>query len=119
MTNMTSTINLTKFLITPELQGFGVANLSKWKEQQEIRNLLFFPTPPTEDMIRQRVGRLGEIALNEATRTGSKQVLISCPPWMARALCSELTYHDLTPVVSFTKKTHEDGIKVIDLVAVA
>lgn len=114
-----SVINLTKFRITPELQTFGVCDLSLWKEFQEIRNLLFFPTPPTAELVAQRVERLGAIALAESKRTGCTRVLISCPPWVAHALCRELLYHGLEPVVSFTKKTQETGLTVVDLVTAA
>lgn len=112
-------INLTKFKATAELERFGVHDLSSWKEFQEIRNLLFFPTPPTRDIVAQRVERLGEIALKEAKKSGSDSVLVSCPPWMMQALCSELVYLNLKPVVSFTKKTTEDGLSIISLVAAA
>jgi hypothetical protein len=114
-----SVINLTKFRITPELQGFGVTDLTLWKEFQEIRNLLFFPTPPTAELVAKRVERLGEIAMAESKRTGCKKALISCPPWVAHALCRELLYHGLEPVVSFTKKTQESGLMVVDLVPAA
>lgn len=112
-------INLTKFKATAELERFGVQDLSSWKEFQEIRNLLFFPNPPTQDVVTQRVERLGAIALKEANKTGSSSVLVSCPPWMMKALCSELIYLNLKPVVSFTKRTTEDGLSVISLVAAA
>lgn len=112
-------INLTKFKATSELERFGVQDLSSWKEFQEIRNLLFFPNPPTQDVVAQRVERLTAIALKEAKKTGSTQILVSCPPWMMQALCSELVYHNLRPVVSFTKKTNEEGLAVISLVAAA
>jgi len=114
-----SIINLTKFRITPELQALGVADLSDWKAFQEVRNLLFFPTPPTAELIAARVERLGEIALAESKRTTKTQVLISCPPWVAHALCKELLYHGLQPVVSFTKKTNEGCLQVVDLVKAA
>lgn len=112
-------INLTKFKATSELERFGVHDLSSWKEFQEIRNLLFFPNPPTQEIVAQRVERLTAIALKEAKKTGSSQILVSCPPWMMQALCSELVYHNLRPVVSFTKKTNEEGLSVISLVAAA
>jgi len=114
-----SIINLTKFRITPELQGFGVTDLSSWKNFQEIRNLLFFPEPPTEELVTQRVERLAEIAVAEAKRLNTSKVLISCPPWVAHALCQELLYHGLQPVVSFTRKHNESGIQVVDLVKAA
>lgn len=112
-------VNLTKFKATAELERFGVHDLSSWKEFQEIRNLLFFPTPPTMEVVSQRVERLGEIAVKEAKKCGSDSVLVACPPWMMHALCSELVYHNLKPIVSFTKRTTEDGPSVIDLVAAA
>ncbi len=114
-----SIINLTKFRITPELQSFGVSDLSVWKEFQEIRDLLFFPTPPSAELITKRVERLCQIAMQEAKRTGNKKVLISCPPWVAYALCAELIYFGLEPLVSFTKKTNESGLTVVDLVKAA
>lgn len=112
-------INLTKFKATAELERFGVHDLSSWKEFQEIRNLLYFPQPPTMEVISQRVERLGEIALKEAKKSGSDSVLVSCPPWMMHALCLELKYHNLKPIVSFTKKTNDEGLAVVDLVAAA
>lgn len=112
-------INLTKFKATAELERFGVQDLTSWKEFQEIRNLLYFPTPPTQDIVRQRVERLGEIALKEANKNSADSVLVSCPPWMMQALCRELLYHNLLPVVSFTKRTNDEGLSVIDLVAAA
>jgi len=112
-------INLTKFKATAELERFGVRDLSSWKEFQEIRNLLFFPTPPTQEIVARRVERLGEIAVKEAKKCGSDSVLVSCPPWMLPALCKELIYHNLKPVVSFTKKTTEDGMSIISLVHAA
>ncbi|MGM8936881.1 hypothetical protein ACS8E9_18710 [Pseudomonas neustonica] len=114
-----SAINLTKFRITPELQSFGVEDLSVWKEFQEVRNLLYFPEPPTAELVRQRVERLGEIAIAECKRAGTDKVLVSCPPWVAHALFSELVYHGLKPVVSYTKKTQEHGITVVGLVEAA
>lgn len=114
-----SIINLTKFRITPELQAFGVTDLGSWKDFQEIRNLLFFPEPPTEELVTQRVERLAEIAVAEAKRMKTKTVLISCPPWVAHALCKELIYFGLEPVVAFTKKHNERGIQVVDLVKAA
>ncbi|WP_137887445.1 hypothetical protein [Pseudomonas sp. 2FE] len=112
-------INLTKFKTTGELEGFGVRDLSSWKEFQEIRNLLFFPVLPNKESVAKRVERLSEIALAEAKKTGATTVLVSCPPWMMHSLCAELIYHNLTPVVSFTKKTNEDSMSVIDLVTAA
>lgn len=114
-----SIINLTKFRITPELQSFGVSDLTVWKEFQEIRDLLFFPSPPSPELISKRVERLCHIATLEAKRTGNKKVLISCPPWVAFALCRELVYYGLEPFVSFTKKTNESGLTVVDLVQAA
>lgn len=114
-----SIINLTKFRITPELAEFGVRDLTIWKEFQEVRNLLFFQAPPVQDLVAKRVERLAEIALQEHQRTGSTQVLVSCPPWMAHNLCNELIYHGLQPLVSFTKRTQESGITVVDLVQAA
>lgn len=115
--NKAAVINLTKFKTTPELEGFGVRDLTSWKEFQEIRSLLFFPVLPNKENVAKRVERLGDIALAEAKKTGATTVLVSCPPWMMHALCSEITYHGLVPVVSFTKKTSEDSLSVIDLVA--
>lgn len=114
-----SIINLTKFRITPELQGFGVQDLSNWKEFQEIRNLLFFQGPPVADLTAKRIERLTEIAVAESQRTGCTKVLMGCPPWMAHGLCAELIYHGLEPLVSFTKRTQESGIQVVDLVKAA
>lgn len=114
-----SIINLTKFRITPELQAFGVDDLSDWREFQEIRNLLFFQGPPVADLTAKRVERLVEIALAESSRTGNTKVLIGCPPWMAHGLCAELVYHGLEPLVSFTKRTQESGIQIVDLVKAA
>ncbi|CAB5556297.1 MULTISPECIES: hypothetical protein [Pseudomonadaceae] len=112
-------INLTKFKATAELERFGVRDLTSWKEFQEIRNLLFFPTPPTQEIVGKRVERLTEIALKEAKKSGADSVLVSCPPWMMQALCRELVYHNLRPVVSFTKKTNDEGMSIVDLVAAA
>lgn len=112
-------VNLTKFKATAELERFGVQDLTSWKEFQEIRNLLYFPIPPTQELVTQRAERLGEIALKEANKSGSDSVLVACPPWMMQALCSELLYLNLKPVVSFTKKTNEDGLAIISLVAAA
>ncbi|MFA7523394.1 MAG: hypothetical protein WCY71_10775 [Halothiobacillaceae bacterium] len=114
-----SIINLTKFRITPELQEFGVKDLSDWKEFKEVRNLLFFQGPPVADLVAKRIERLVEIALAESARTGSTKVLMSCPPWMAHGLCNELIYHGLEPLVSFTKRTQENGIEVVDLIKAA
>lgn len=44
---MKQVINLTKFKATADLERFGVKDLRSWKEFQEIRNLLYFPLPPT------------------------------------------------------------------------
>lgn len=115
----TTVINLTKFKATGELERFGVQDLSSWKEFQEIRDLLFFPTPPTQEHVSLRVERLADIAVREAKKTGATEVLVGCPPWMMQALCSELVYHNLKPVVSFTKKTMDEGLAIISLVAAA
>jgi len=112
-------INLTKFKVTPELAGFGVRDLTSWKDFQEIRGLLFYPDPPTQKQIDQRVERLTAIALREAKKTGSTQVLVSCPPWMMSPLCKELLYLNMQPVVSFTKSTNDKGMTVISLVNAA
>lgn len=112
-------INLTKFKTTGELESFGVRDLSSWKEFQEIRNLLFFPVLPNKDSVATRVDRLAEIAVKESKKTGATTVLIGCPPWMMHALCTELVYQNLTPVVSFTKKTTEDSLSILDLVVAA
>lgn len=112
-------INLTKFKATAEMGHFGVQDLSSWKQFQEIRNLLYFPTPPTQEIVLSRVERLGEIALQEAKKHDANEVLIACPPWMMQALCSELLYHGLKPVVSFTKRDLENGPHLVSLVAAA
>ena len=112
-------INLTKFKVTPELASFGVHDLSNWKEFQEIRGLLYYPDPPTREQIDQRVERLADIALREAKKTGSTQVLVSCPPWMLSPLCKELLYHNIQPVVTFTKSNNEKGMTVLSLVNAA
>jgi hypothetical protein len=117
--NTNEVVNLTKFKTTRELEAFGVRDLTSWKEFQEIRSLLFFPVLPTKESVAKRVERLGEIALAEAKKSGATTVLVSCPPWMMHSLCAELVYHGLTPVVSFTKKTSEDSLSVIDLVVAA
>ncbi|WP_329046034.1 hypothetical protein [Pseudomonas aeruginosa] len=115
----TEVINLTKFKVTRELEEFGVRDIASWKEFQEIRNLLFFPVTPDKDVIAQRVERLAEIALKESQKTGRTSVLVSCPPWMTFSLCKELVYHNLKPVVSFTKKNDSEGLSVVSLVAAA
>lgn len=112
-------INLTKFKATAEMERFGVRDLQSWKQFQEIRDLLYFPTPPTQDIVAKRVERLGEIALLEAKKAGAVDVLVACPPWMMQALCAELVYLDLKPVVSFTKKNMEQGHVLVSLVAAA
>lgn len=112
-------INLTKFKATAEMERFGVRDLSDWKQFQEIRDLLYFPTPPSPEIITSRVERLGEIALQEAKKTGAIDVLVACPPWMNATLCRELLYHGLKPVVSFTKKNLEQGHVLVSLVAAA
>ncbi|MCY1562957.1 hypothetical protein D9M68_1004240 [compost metagenome] len=94
-------------------------DISNWKEFQEIRNLLYFASNPEREVVSKRVERLGEIAVQEAKKTGSTTVLVSCPPWMMHSLCAELLYHNLRPVVSFTKKTSEEGLTVLSLVAAA
>jgi len=119
MSNTNEVVNLTKFKVTRELEAFGVRDLTSWKEFQEIRSLLFFPVLPTKESVAKRVERLAEIALAEAKKSGATTVLVSCPPWMMHSLCAELVYHGLTPVVSFTKKTSEDSLSVIDLVVAA
>jgi len=116
---MENVINLTKFKTTSELANFGVQDISSWSEFKEIRDLLYFPSAPTMEIINQRVERLGEIAVKESKKTGHKTVLVSCPPWMTAALCRELMYHGITPVVSFTKKSIEEGLTVIALVPAA
>lgn len=117
--NKPTVINLTKFKVTSELERFGVSDLSDWKAFQEIRNLLYFPFPPTRAQVASRVDRLVQIALEEKQRTGISDVLVSCPPWMMQQLCSELIYHKLQPVVSYTKKTIESGLEVVSLVDAA
>lgn len=112
-------INLTKFKVTPELARFGVCDLTNWKEFQEIRGLLYYPDPPTQEQIDQRVERLTAIALREAKKTGSTQVLVSCPPWMLSPLCKELLYLNMQPVVTFTKSNNDKGVTVISLVNAA
>lgn len=119
MSDINQVVNLTKFKVTRELESFGVRDLTSWKEFQEIRTLLYFPVVPNKESVSKRVERLGEIALAEAKKSGSTTVLVGCPPWMMHSLCAELIYHGLTPVVSFTKKTGDDGLAVIDLVAAA
>ncbi|WP_432780613.1 hypothetical protein QZH44_30385 (plasmid) [Pseudomonas corrugata] len=119
MSSTNVVVNLTKFKTTSELESFGVRDLTSWKEFQEIRNLLFFPVLPNKESVAKRVERLSEIALAEAKKSGATAVLVGCPPWMMHSLCAELIYHGLTPVVSFTKKTSEDRLSVIDLVAAA
>lgn len=117
--NKPTVINLTKFKVTSELERLGVSDLSDWKAFQEIRNLLYFPCPPTRAQVASRVDRLVQIALEEKQRTGISDVLVSCPPWMMQQLCSELIYHKLQPVVSYTKKTIESGLEVVSLVDAA
>lgn len=116
---MENVINLTKFKTTSELERFGVTCLRDWKAFQEIRNLLFFPNPPTREQVDQRVERLVQIALAESQRTGTTTVLVGCPPWMMQKLCAELIYFGLKPVVTFTKKTMESGLTVVSLVDAA
>lgn len=116
---MTEVINLTKFKATAELERFGVRDLRSWNEFQEIRNLLFFPLPPTQEQVAKRVERLAAIAVKESEKTGATTVLVSCPPWMMQSLCRELIYFNLTPVVSFTKKTTDEGLSVVALVQAA
>jgi len=116
---MEKVINLTKFKPTSELESFGVSNLRDWRAFQEIRNLLFFPNPPTREQIDQRVERLVQIAVAESERTGATTVLVGCPPWMMQKLCAELIYFNLKPVVVFTKKTMEEGLVVVSLVDAA
>ncbi|SIQ99597.1 hypothetical protein [Aquipseudomonas alcaligenes] len=116
---MTEVINLTKFKATAELERFGVRDLRSWSEFQEIRNLLFFPAPPTQEQVAKRVERLAAIAVKESEKTGATTVLVSCPPWMMQPLCRELIYFNLTPVVSFTKKTNDEGLSVVALVNAA
>lgn len=116
---MKQVINLTKFKATADLERFGVKDLRSWKEFQEIRNLLYFPLPPTQEQVSVRVERLAEIARNESEKTGATSVLVSCPPWMMRSLCAELIYFNLKPVVSFTKKTTDEGMSIIALVEAA
>ena len=50
---MSQVINLTKFKATADLERFGVMDLRSWKEFQEIRNLLYFPLPPTQEQSMQ------------------------------------------------------------------
>lgn len=114
-----SVINLTKFKVTPELTSFGVCDLSNWKEFQEIRNLLFYPESPTKSEITERVERLTEIAVSEAKKTGFSRVLVGCPPWMMSPLCRELIYHNMQPVVAFTKTRNDRSTCVVSLVDAA
>ena len=114
-----SVINLTKFKTTAELQCFGVVDIHSWKQFQEIRNILFFPTPPSRDEVIKRAERLAAIALDESLKTGAKDVLVACPPWMMQSVCSELIYHGLRPLVSFTKNTSVDSREVVSLVPAA
>ncbi len=116
---MSQVINLTKFKTTVDLERFGVMDLRSWKEFQEIRNLLYFPLPPTQEQVALRVERLAQIACQESKKTGATSVLVSCPPWMMLSLCAELIYYNLTPVVSFTKKTIDEGMSIIALVQAA
>lgn len=119
MSNTNEVVNLTKFKTTRELEAFGVRDLISWKEFQEIRDLLYFPVLPTKESIARRVERLSEIALSDAKKSGATTVLVSCPPWMMHSLCAKLVCLGLTPVVSFTKKTSEDRLSLIDLVVAA
>lgn len=112
-------INLTKFKVTSDLEKFGVSDLGNWKLFQEIRNLLYFPVPPTQEQIVKRVERLVEIAVTESNKTGATSVLVSCPPWMMRALVAELTYFKLTAVFTYTKKDMEHGTTIVSLVQAA
>jgi hypothetical protein len=114
-----TTLNMTKFRVTSELEQFGVVDIGNWKLFQEVRNLLYFPVPPTQEQIKSRVERLSEIALEESKKSGATSALVSCPPWMMRALVSELTYHGIKAVFSFTKRDCDHGTTVVSLVEAA